>query len=349
MDVTDSLSEISEGEYDSDIERYVSQFDLFKFDTATASVEQDLQEDFKLTKAQELSRFAEPVGAEELAEIQRSRVPRNTTKSTNWGVNVWDSWGRNRNQCITNSGVKSSEMYTLVPALARDIEASELCFWLCRFVVEVRQQCGSQYPSQSLRVLCSGIQRYLRDECRRPDLAFMDTNRGEFQDFHHTIDGVMKKTDRSGIGAEKRQAQPFTREDEGQLWDKVFSIDNAQNLSYAVYFYVSKVFALRASDEHNNLQAEQFVFGTDKEGEFVEFRGRPCKNNQGGFYNSRKVPYKNIRQYSDPSNPRCVVKLLKNYLGLIPSKGAFYRRPLPKKTTTNAIKFSSQKIGINTI
>ncbi|XP_070562272.1 uncharacterized protein [Ptychodera flava] len=177
----------------------------------------------------------------------------------------------------------------------------------------------------------------------------MDTNRGEFQDFHHTIDGVMKKTDRSGIGVEKRQAQPFTREDEGQLWDKVFSIDNAQNLSYAVYFYVSKVFALRASDEHNNLQAEQFVFGTDKEGEFVEFHGRPCKNNQGGFYNSRKVPYKNIRQYSDPSNPRCVVKLLKNYLGLIPSKGAFYRRPLPKKTTTNAIKFSSQKIGINTI
>ena len=81
----------------------------------------------------------------------------------------------------------------------------------------------------------------------------------------------------------------------------------------------------------------------------MEFHGRPCKNNQGGFYKSRKVPYKNVRHYSDPSNPRCVVKLLMRYLGLIPSTGPFYRRPLPNKSKSDVIKFSVQKIGITTL
>ena len=234
MDVMD-LSDISDLEYDSEIERYVSQFDISKLDDVVAT-EQDLREDFKLTKPQERSRFAEPVDAAKLSTIQRSRVPRNTAKSTNWGVCVWDSWGRNRNERITNSGLESSEIFSLVPALNEHIQAIELCFWLCRFVVEVRQQDSSEYPSQSLRVLCSSIQRHLRDDCRRPDLIFMDTSNLNFQDFHHTIDGVMKDIDRRGIGVEKKQAQPFTREEEGQLWEKVFSTDSAQCLSYAVYF-----------------------------------------------------------------------------------------------------------------
>nr|XP_006824636.1 PREDICTED: uncharacterized protein LOC102806389 [Saccoglossus kowalevskii] len=154
----------------------------------------------------------------------------------------------------------------------------------------------------------------------------MDTHAREFMEFHHTLDGVMKSIDRRGIGVIKCQAEPYTDDDENKLWDKVFSIESATNLSYAVYFYVCKVFALRAVDEHSNLTAEQFVQGSDNQADYIEFNGRPCKNNQGLYY-SRKIPYKNVRQYGVLSNTRCVVQLLKRYLQCIPPKGPFYRRP----------------------
>ena len=130
-----------DAEYDSAVEWYVSQFD-----------NDAVKEDFKLTKEQEKSRFAAPVDQEELREIQKSRVPKNTQRATNWGVSVWDSWGRNRNTGAVDTGVASSDLFTLVPALSSDIEHNELCFWLCRFVVEVRQQDRSKYPSQSRRL-----------------------------------------------------------------------------------------------------------------------------------------------------------------------------------------------------
>ncbi|XP_070543784.1 uncharacterized protein [Ptychodera flava] len=193
-------SDISD--YDSDIERFVSQYD--KADT---NEEIAVEAAFTLTKTQERSRFAAPVSVEDVTKIQHSRVPQNTRRATNWGVTVWDTWGRMRNERI--------------------------------------------------------------------------------------------------------------------------------------------IFALRATDEHSSLQVEQFILGSDSDGCFVEFHGRPCKNNQGGTY-SRKTPYKNIRHYGNSSNPRCVVKLIKKYLSQIPPSEPFYLRALPNAKNEN-IKFSSQKVGVNTL
>nr|XP_006818953.1 PREDICTED: uncharacterized protein LOC102807032 [Saccoglossus kowalevskii] len=143
----------------------------------------------------------------------------------------------------------------------------------------------------------------------------------EFIEFHKTLDDVLKKIDERGIGSQKRQAASYTDDDEDKLWQKIFSPDTTTSLRYAAYFYVCKIFALRAVDEHSNHAVEQFVKGTDKDGEYIEFRGRPCKNNQGGLYNARKMPYKDVRQYSNPKNPRCVIKFVNQVLELSTPSG----------------------------
>nr|XP_006824106.1 PREDICTED: uncharacterized protein LOC102807994 [Saccoglossus kowalevskii] len=247
----DTYSDVFDSEYTPEIESFCSQFDI----------ETPLDEDFTLTKKQERDRFALPVGKEQSTAIQESRIPANTRKSTNWGVSVWDAWGRGRNERVEKYNVSSSDSFITLPSLCHEIHAKELTFWLCFFVSSWRCAAKTEFPPSSLRVLCSAIQRYLRDECPRSDLRFMDTQCLEFIEFHKTLDGVLKYIDKRGISLQKRQA--------------------ATTLSYAAYLYVCKIFALRAVDEHSNLTVEQSVKGTDKDGEYIEFCGRPCENNQG--------------------------------------------------------------------
>jgi hypothetical protein len=122
---------------------------------------------------------------------------------------------------------------------------------------------------------------------------------------------------------------------------------SAQALSYGVYFYNCKVFGFRAMNEHVNLMAEQYEFGVDETGEFVKFHGRVSKNVQGGLQ-QRKVDVKDIKQYAQNSNIRCVVKLLKEYMRRIPSSGRFYRKPLASRELGD-VRFGSQPVGINTL
>ena len=117
-------------------------------------------------------------------------------------------------------------------------------------------------------------------------------------------------------------------EDEEQLWSSgTIGFHSSKALSYAVFFHNCKAFGFRAMDEHVRLTAEQYEFGDDKEGDFITFNGRIVKNVQGGLQ-QRKVEVKAIKQYAQPSNSRCVVTVLKEYLRCIPSTGRFCRKPL---------------------
>ena len=95
-----------------------------------------------------------------------------------------------------------------------------------------------------------------------------------------------------------------------------------------------------------DLKAEQFtVVVDDKNRKFVQFQGRLAKNVT--FDIDSKGKPKKIRQYSDPSNPRCIFGILQAYLNAIPSEGPFYRRPLPN--VCGQICFSQQTVGKNTL
>jgi len=198
-------------------------------------------------------------------------------------------------------------------------------------------------------MLCSGIWRYLRDNCKRYDINPFNRENAAFANFQHTLDGKMKETE-SKTPHVKKEAEPISDGEEEKLWEMVFSFyeKDARKLSYAVYYYNCKIFALRAADEHADLDASQFSTGQNVYGEYIHFQGASAKNCQGGIYN-KKSEKKSIKQYGQIDNPRCVVKLLKCYLSVIPSPGAFYRRPLAGLTTSGEPKFSKQKIGRHTI
>ena len=117
--------DISDSEYSSEVEWFCSQFDN--------PIPLDDREDFKVTAKQERERFPAPVNSAQLSEIQRSRVPQNTRKSTKWGVSVWDAWRSASNKRLQTTGVQSSEIFTYryVPyaCLCEDISDKELTFW----------------------------------------------------------------------------------------------------------------------------------------------------------------------------------------------------------------------------
>ncbi|CAC5418514.1 unnamed protein product [Mytilus coruscus] len=109
------------------------------------------------------------------------------------------------------------------------------------------------------------------------------------------------------------------------------------------------LFGFRALDEHKELDASQYRISVDTNGnKLLHNTGRLCKNVQGGL-NNRNIDVKRITQKSDPSNPRCLVKIFEKYLSLIPREGRFYRKPLPHKASNGSIRFSVQPIGINTL
>ena len=59
------------------------------------SSEQELQDGGETSSAVS-TRFANPVGDDEVKAVQESAIPANTQKSTTWAVKVWKDWSANR-------------------------------------------------------------------------------------------------------------------------------------------------------------------------------------------------------------------------------------------------------------
>ncbi|XP_046367824.1 uncharacterized protein LOC124143075 [Haliotis rufescens] len=230
---------------------------------------------------------------------------------------------------------------------------------MCRFICEVRRQDGSPYLPCHFRNLCLGILRYLKEEYKRFDLKFMDTDNAQFAGLRATLDGQMKKLNSEGVGNVVKQAEPISPLEEEKLWEtSTFGIDNSESLFNTVYFYNCKIFGLRAADEHSSLRLDQFVFGKDDEGEFVDFLGGTCKNNQGGLKQGGKVPFSCLNNayyvFSDvfantskSQTQDAIVKVLREYMESIPLGGPFYRRPLSARDGEN-VRYSHQKVGVHT-
>lgn len=114
-------------EFDSDMDEVMSQMD----DSAMSQTEQDL-EDFRLTRAQSKSRFSKPVNQDAIEKLQLQGKAKNTVRATNWAVNVYQEWRRQRNtyshSSSSRSACGSSASSTPVPELTKNINARNLDF-----------------------------------------------------------------------------------------------------------------------------------------------------------------------------------------------------------------------------
>lgn len=267
-------------------------------------------------------RFGKALSERQLQDAVANRVPANTKKSTSWGYTVWMEWCNARD--IKETIVEMGEN-----------RINEL---MAHFVQEVRRKDGNEYPPGSLTNIVAAVQRYLREN-GRPEVSFLDDKNPTYDLLRKSLDAKLKQLTRKGVGCHKKQAQPITPEME----QGIFSRKTGEGLTNVVFWYSSKMFGLRATEEHRQLDVSQFTIGTDQTGKYLRFLGRGCKNWQGGLH-QQKIDPKDLKIYAKPElGERCAVSIFEFYLRLIPANGPFYRRPL----VGSPPRYSIQVIGVN--
>ncbi|XP_063442151.1 uncharacterized protein LOC134722460 [Mytilus trossulus] len=318
---------------------------ISKHDTEWELEDLDLIQTQQLVFSDNNNRFSNPVSTTEFEKRISDRIPAKTKSSTNWSVNVWQTWAENRN-C---NPITATEHYTCVPVEIQSADLPQIDFWMSRFIMECRREDGSPYPPNTLMNLTNGLQRYLREN-GRPEIFFLPKNTSTFSTFQKALDARMKELTHDGIGIHKKRADPVSIDDEKILWEKgIFSMTTSEGLSFAVFYYNCKLFGFRGMDEHRDLDVSQYKILIDytQNKRCLKFFGRVSKNVQGGI-NHRKIEPKQITHWEDTSNPRDIVKLFSTYLKYVPSEGPFYRRPIGKMSLKNeGTKFSAQVIGVN--
>ena len=173
---------------------------------------------------------------EELEGLSKPCIPNTTKNSTKWALENFKSWLSSRKS--TNSSDKCPE------SLLEDMDSAKLNKWLSVFVAETRKVNGEPYPPATLQLLLSGLQRHLRSLNLEKAPNIFAKNDPAFNKLHHTMDSVYKKLRASGVGAQRRPTETFTKEEENKLWEcGVLGIDNPISLLRAVFFYNGKIFA----------------------------------------------------------------------------------------------------------
>ena len=285
------------------------------------------------------NRFGPLVSASEVTALQKSTVPANTKKNTNWAANVWSKWAANRTlQCPTEW-----------PPHLMIIKPCELNSWLSCFVMEVGRRDGKAYPPNTLHQLCCGILRYVRET--KPNLdIFKDP---EFASFRRTLDAEMKRLKGTpGIRSVPKQAEPISAAEEEILWSKgLLGNHSPQCLVETMVFMAGMYFALRSGEEHRQLRMSSIEL-IEKPGAvpYLVYTKSASKNNPGGLKH-RKVTTKQVTHFANTECPlRCFVQLYKQYCSHRPDNvkdDAFYLSPMPN--AKGNIWYKRQAIGIHTL
>ena len=177
-----------------------------------------------------------------------------------------------------------------------------------------------------------------------------------FRDLMLTMDSVSSELHRQGIGAQCKHASVITHDDENMLWEQGKLGDTSPRmLQHTVFFYCGLQFCLRGIQEQYDMTPHQLIrVPTDKmvyneqvHYKYVEYIS---KNNQHKFkdINSKN---KEVKVYALVGNPRCLVKLLDQYLERLPSDAPFlYMRPLGKiPDDSKKPWYTRQRVGFNTL
>ena len=104
---------------------------------------------------------------EELEVASKGIVPKNTKGNNRWALNNFEAWRASHNASHADSPCPDNILLTCT--------AEELDTWLSRFVMETRKEDGTRFPARSIKLLLSGLQRYMRASSPTP-LTRVTTN-----------------------------------------------------------------------------------------------------------------------------------------------------------------------------
>jgi len=115
-----------------------------------------------------------------------------------WAVTLFGNWRAQRNvRCMYDNAL----VYLDKPLGIMSDE--ELVYSVPLFLTEVIKVDGSEYPPSTLRELLLSLQKHLEINGRR--VQFL--NDEKFRPIRDTLDGLMKRRARAGLGLIKRQAE----------------------------------------------------------------------------------------------------------------------------------------------
>ena len=170
-----------------------------------------------------LNRFTFRISPE-VNRYKTKSVPKNTQKSTQWALIIFDDWVEARRQTSKEcppKGILSTQ------------SAQLLCTWLCRFFTEVRKSDGNPYCPRSLSSIFAGLQHHIEvtSECE----GSICLTGPEFKHLHTLLENLYKQLHGDGVGTTKAQAEIITLEEEQKIWETgVFGTDTPENLLNAV-------------------------------------------------------------------------------------------------------------------
>ena len=259
----------------------------------------------------------------ELKSLSTGFKPQNTNRSTKWSIENFSSWMAHRNS-------RPGPIEKCPEDVLKSKDPELLSKWIGTFAAETRKTNGEPYTPKTLYAILTGILRYMKeDDDANPN--FLNKEDGRFKKLHNTIDSVFRKLRASGVGAEKKTAEPFTKEEEAQLWESGVIGDHAPRaLLRAIFFYNGKNFCLRGGEEHRQLRLSQLKRTQDG----YTYTENASKNRAGGLAQLR-VENKCVQVLrNEDAGAHCHCHLLDVYMSKLPAeakaKDIFYVRPLEK-------------------
>ena len=285
------------------------------------------------------------VSDKEIPARNEARIPQNTKRATSWSTRVWDDWVTERNSLPIND----SDTFVVAPnsGILKTLCNLELSFWLSKFVYEVRKKDKNEYPPNSLYLLCTGLQRYLR-ETGAAELKMFESP--DFKLFQDSLDAEMKRLTAKGLGCEIKQAQPTTEDEEQLMWTKgVLGDTDPKTLLNTLFFLIGNFFALRSGEEHRSLTFDQIrvIKGSDNERSKLQNTSFGEKNYAGGLKH-RKLRPKTVEQHDNPGNPeRCIVRIFEKYQSRCPKLkpgSPLYLTP-KRKVSSDEVWYTKTPVG----
>lgn len=249
------------------------------------------------------------ISQNEVLDLEKKIVPKNTEYSTRWAMKVFSDWFKDYN---SRSQSEKCPDILLTPACSSDV----LCKWLVVFIAETRNGDGENYPPRSLNSILAGILRNMREQ--NSDYPnFLNKKDPRFRTFHTALDNVYKKLTADGVGAESSHTETITPEEEDQLWSSgVLNTDTPKGLLRATYYYSGKCFCLRGGVEQRNLSLSQLQ--RLKNPDHYIYTENASKNRPGGIA-LLNMDHKCVTIVANPAaGKRCLVSLLDKYISKLP-------------------------------
>ena len=209
------------------------------------------QENTAAKKVVTPGRFRSPLSDIQVSNAATPFVPKNTQRQTQWAVKVFTQWANHRNSLVTSESEKVPERFldrydcvTSVPLLNR---------WLTRFVLEgTVKQDGSHYTSETVYQLLSGLHRHMVTKFSEFVPNFMAKKNKQFAELNAATDRYYRSLQQLGVGSSKKHAEPFTAEEEEQMWESgVLGSNDPKALLNAVFYLNGRNFALRDCEQFN--------------------------------------------------------------------------------------------------